>query len=151
MTLREELEAEQVRHLDLQRYCQVESGTTVREAVARMRAAGGGTALITRDSELIGIFTERDYARKVVLKGLASKDTLVGDLMTQNVLTVSPSHTIDDCMAIMTNNHIRHLPVVAQGKLAGIVSIGDAVKSVMEQQQATIDQLSGYIAGGMST
>ena len=89
--------------------------------------------------------------RKVVLKGLASKDTKVGDLMTANVLTVSPTHTIDDCMGIMTKNHVRHLPVVDHGKLVGLISIGDAVKSVMEQQQATIDQLSGYIAGGLTT
>jgi len=71
--------------------------------------------------------------------------------MTQNILTISPSHSVDDCMNIMTNNHVRHLPVVSSGTIVGIVSIGDAVKSVIEQQQATIDQLSGYIAGGMST
>ena len=129
----------------------VTPATTVLEALKLMAERNVSAVLVTEGERLVGIFTERDYARKVVLKGLASKDTLVGDLMTQNVLTVAPSHTIDDCMAIMTNNHIRHLPVVAQGKLAGIVSIGDAVKSVMEQQQATIDQLSGYIAGGMST
>lgn len=125
--------------------------TTVLQALQLMAERNISAVLVMEGERLAGIFTERDYARKVVLKGLASKDTLVGDLMTQNVLTVSPSHTIDDCMAIMTNNHIRHLPVVAQGQLAGIVSIGDAVKSVMEQQQATIDQLSGYIAGGMTT
>lgn len=125
--------------------------TTVLQALLLMAERNVSAVLVMEGERLAGIFTERDYARKVVLKGLASKDTLVGDLMTQNVLTVSPSHTIDDCMAIMTNNHIRHLPVVAQGQLAGIVSIGDAVKSVMEQQQATIDQLSGYIAGGMTT
>lgn len=125
--------------------------TTVLQALQLMAERNISAVLVMEGERLAGIFTERDYARKVVLKGLASKDTLVGDLMTQNVLTVSPSHTIDDCMAIMTNNHIRHLPVVDQGQLAGIVSIGDAVKSVMEQQQATIDQLSGYIAGGMTT
>ena len=76
---------------------------------------------------------------------------MVGDLMTPNVLTVSPTHTIDDCMCIITNNHVRHLPVVDHGNVVGIISIGDAVKSVMEQQQATIDQLAGYIAGGMTT
>ena len=113
--------------------------TTVLQALKLMAERNVSAVLVTEGERLVGIFTERDYARKVVLKGLASKDTKVGDLMTQNVLTISPSHTIDDCMAIMTNNHIRHLPVV------------DAVKSVMEQQQATIEQLSGYIAGGLST
>jgi len=129
----------------------VTPATTVLEALKLMAERNVSAVLVTEGERLVGIFTKRDYARKVVLKGLASKDTRVGDLMTQNVLTVAPSHTIDDCMAIMTNNHIRHLPVVAQGKLAGIVSIGDAVKSVMQQQQATIDQLSSYIAGGMTT
>ena len=125
--------------------------TTVLQALKLMAERNVSAVLVTEGERLVGIFTERDYARKVVLKGLASKDTKVGDLMTQNVLTISPSHTVDDCMAIMTNNHIRHLPVVDHGVLAGIISIGDAVKSVMEQQQATIEQLAGYIAGGMST
>ena len=122
------------------------------DAIRLMAEKGIGALLVTQDDDrIVGIFTERDYARKVVLRGLASKDTKVGDLMTQNVLTVSPAHSVDDCMNIMTNNHVRHLPVVSGGAIAGIISIGDAVKSVMEQQQATIDQLSGYIAGGMST
>lgn len=125
--------------------------TTVLQALKLMAERNVSAVLVTEGERLVGIFTERDYARKVVLKGLASKDTKVGDLMTQNVLTISPTHTVDDCMAIMTNNHIRHLPVVDKGQLTGIVSIGDAVKSVMEQQQATIEQLSGYIAGGLST
>ncbi len=125
--------------------------TTVLEALVLMAERNVSAVLVMEGERLAGIFTERDYARKVVLKGLASKDTKVGTLMTPNVLTVSPSHTIDDCMCIITNNHVRHLPVVDHGKVVGIISIGDAVKSVMEQQQATIDQLSGYIAGGMST
>lgn len=125
--------------------------TTVLDALKLMAERNVSAVLVTEGERLVGIFTERDYARKVVLKGLASKDTKVGDLMTQNILTVSPSHTIDDCMAIMTKNHIRHLPVVDHGRLSGIISIGDAVKSVIQQQQATIDQLSSYIAGGLST
>lgn len=125
--------------------------TSVLQALQIMAERNISAVLVMEGERLAGIFTERDYARKVVLRGLASKDTRVGDLMTPNVLTVSLTHTVDDCMNIMTNNHVRHLPVVDHGKVAGIVSIGDAVKSVMEQQQATIDQLSGYIAGGMST
>jgi len=125
--------------------------STVLQALQFMADKNVSAVLVMEGQRLVGIFTERDYARKVVLRGLASKDTKVGDLMTQNVLTVSPAHSVDDCMNIMTNNHVRHLPVVSGGTIAGIISIGDAVKSVMEQQQATIDQLSGYIAGGMST
>ena len=125
--------------------------TTVLEALKLMAERNISAVLVTEGPRLVGIFTERDYARKVVLRGLASKDTKVGDLMTQNVLTVSPSQTVEEVMGIMTNNHIRHLPVVDHGVLAGIISIGDAGKSVMEQQQATIEQLAGYIAGGMST
>lgn len=125
--------------------------STVLQALQLMADKNVSAVLVMEGQRLVGIFTERDYARKVVLRGLASKDTKVGDLMTQNVLTVSPAHSVDDCMNIMTNNHVRHLPVVSGGAIAGIISIGDAVKSVMEQQQATIDQLSGYIAGSMST
>ena len=125
--------------------------STVLQALQLMADKNVSAVLVMEGQRLVGIFTERDYARKVVLRGLASKDTKVGDLMTQNVLTVSPAHSVDDCMNIMTNNHVRHLPVVSSGTIVGIVSIGDAVKSVIEQQQATIDQLSGYIAGGMST
>jgi len=125
--------------------------STVLQALQFMADKNVSAVLVMEGQRLVGIFTERDYARKVVLRGLASKDTKVGDLMTQNVLTVSPAHSVDDCMNIMTNNHVRHLPVVSGGAIAGIISIGDAVKSVMEQQQATIDQLSSYIAGGMTT
>lgn len=125
--------------------------TTVLQALHLMAERNVSAVLVMDGERLSGIFTERDYARKVVLKGLASKDTKVGSLMTPNVLTVSPNHTIDDCMCIITNNHIRHLPVVDHGKVVGIISIGDAVKSVMEQQEATINHLAGYIAGDLST
>ncbi len=125
--------------------------TTVLQALHLMAERNVSAVLVMDGERLSGIFTERDYARKVVLKGLASKDTKVGDLMTPNVLTVSPSHTIDYCICIIANNHIRHLPVVDHGKVVGIISIGDAVKSVMEQQEATINHLAGYIAGDLST
>ena len=111
MTLREELEAEQVRHLDLQRYCQVESGTTVREAVARMRAAGGGTALITRDSELIGIFTERDALRRVAGEP-ETLDRPVDEVMTARPITVLPDTSAADALWLMDDHHFRNLPVI---------------------------------------
>ncbi|WP_341677626.1 CBS domain-containing protein [Niveibacterium sp. SC-1] len=107
-----------------------------------------GSVLITEGSRLLGIFTERDYARKVVLRGRSSSDTRVEELMTANVLTVSPSQTIDDCMLMMTNNRFRHLPVVEHGEVIGIITIGDAVKAVMAEQEETINQLHGYISDG---
>ncbi len=110
-----------------------------------------GSVIVTEGNRLVGIFTERDYARKVVLRGRTSKDATIGELMTQNVLTVSPSQTIDDCMAMMTNNRFRHLPVVERGEITGIITIGDVVKSVIADQEATINQLHGYIAGDLQT
>ena len=106
-----------------------------------------GSVLITEGSRLLGIFTERDYARKVVLRGRSSSDTRVEELMTANVLTISPSQTIDDCMLMMTNNRFRHLPVVEHGEVIGIITIGDAVKAVMAEQEETVSQLHGYISG----
>ena len=119
MTLREELEAEQVRHLDLQRYCQVESGTTVRETIVRMRAAGGGTALITRNSELIGIFTERDALRRVAGEPQAL-DEPVDDVMTARPITVLPDTSAADALWLMDDHHFRNLPVIdRQGHIQG--------------------------------
>lgn len=119
MTLREELEAEQVRHLDLQRYCQVESGTTVRETIARMRAAGGGTALITRNSELIGIFTERDALRRVAGEP-QTLDEPVDDVMTVRPITVLPDTSAADALWLMDDHHFRNLPVIdRQGQIQG--------------------------------
>ncbi len=119
MTLREELEAEQVRHLDLQRYCQVESGTTVRETIVRMRAAGDGTALITRNSELIGIFTERDALRRVAGEP-QTLDEPVDDVMTARPITVLPDTSAADALWLMDDHHFRNLPVIdRQGHIQG--------------------------------
>ncbi len=101
--------------------------------------------LITGNDELLGIFTERDYARKIALKGRSSKDTLVNEVMTSAPLTVSQNDEIDLCMQIMTEKHIRHLPVTEQGKVIGMVSIGDVVKSIIEIQKETIRHLESYI------
>jgi CBS domain-containing protein len=95
---------------------------------------------------LVGILSERDYARKVVLLGRASKDTPVRDIMTSPVRTVTPDETIEHCMQLVTDRRIRHLPVLADGRLIGILSIGDLVKSVIEEQQQTLEQLERYIA-----
>jgi len=107
-------------------------------------------AVLVRSSEgkLVGVFSERDYARKVILKGRSSKDTLVSELMTDLVYYVSPEHTVDDCMAIMTAKHIRHIPVIDEGSLVGIITIGDVVNSLISEQNITIRDLENYITGG---
>jgi CBS domain-containing protein len=97
--------------------------------------------------KLMGIVTERDYARKVILEGKSSKDTSVSDVMTRKVLCVSPERTVDECMALMTDKRARHLPVVDQKRVVGVVSIGDLVKTLINEQQILIDQLQHYISG----
>lgn len=123
---------------------------TVLEALELMAKNDIGGVLVLKNEALVGIFTERDYARKVAIKGLSSKDTKVGDLMTANVSTITPKNTMDDVMGMMTKNRFRHLPVVADGKLVGIITIGDVVKAVIAEHEATIQQLSSYIAGDIS-
>ena len=100
--------------------------------------------------ELVGIFSERDYARKIILKGKASKETPVREIMSSHVLYVRPEQTIEDCMALMTDKHVRHLPVLDQGKVIGVISIGDVVKALIAEQQFIIAQLQNYITGGQS-
>lgn len=124
---------------------------TIFDALTMMAEHDIGCVLVVKNERLEGIFTERDYARKVILKGRSSKDAKVSDLMTPNVCTVSPSQTLDDVMNIMTENRFRHLPVVDHGKIVGIVTIGDTVKHVILQQEATIQHLSSYIAGDIAT
>lgn len=124
--------------------------STVFDALQLMAGKDVSAVLVLENERLVGIFTERDYARKLILQGRNSKETRIGDLMTQNLLTVSPSQTVEGIMAIMTENRFRHLPVVERGNLIGIVTIGDAVKAVMDQQQQTIQQLAGYIAGDIA-
>lgn len=123
---------------------------TVLEALELMAKNDIGGVLVLKNEALVGIFTERDYARKVAIKGLSSKDTKVGDLMTANVSTITPKNTMDDVMGMMTKNRFRHLPVVADDKLVGIITIGDVVKAVIAEHEATIQQLSSYIAGDIS-
>ncbi len=123
---------------------------SVFDALSLMAQFDIGCVLVIDEDHLVGIFTERDYARKVVLKGLISRDVKVGDLMTPNPCTVTLSHTVDEVMHTMTENRFRHLPVVDHGKIVGIVTIGDMVKSIVTQQQATIRQLESYIAGDLT-
>lgn len=123
----------------------VSPSTTVFEALQRMAEHNVGAVLVMEDARLAGIFTERDYARKVALRGLGSKEVPVSDLMTGKVLTVDPSWTADQCMALMNEQQIRHLPVLEDGRVVGVVSIRDAVKAVVDEQHFVIGQLVNYI------
>lgn len=123
---------------------------SVFEALELMAKKDISAVLVIEGDRLVGIFTERDYARKIILQGRSSRDSRIGEMMSQNLLTVSPSQTVEEIMAIMTENRFRHLPVVSQGKLIGIVTIGDTVKAMLDQQQQTIRHLSGYISGELN-
>ena len=119
---------------------------SVYDAIKVMGEKNIGALLIMEGDKLTGILSERDYARKVVLKGKSSRETPVKDIMTEQVLTVTPGDTIEKCMAIMTDKHIRHLPVVEDSKVLGMISIGDVVNSIIESQKETIAHLQSYIA-----
>ena len=119
----------------------------VLDAIQLMADKHIGALPVMRGAELLGIVSERDYARKVILKGRSSADTPVRDIMSTPVRTVSPDEGVHRCMEIMTEQRIRHLPIVEKQKVVGMISIGDLVKAVIEEQQQTIDQLERYIAG----
>jgi CBS domain-containing protein len=106
-----------------------------------------GALLVMQKEKVVGIFSERDYARKIALKGESSHTTAVKDVMTSGVLSVTPEQSIDECMTLMTNKHIRHLPVQENGHLIGLVSIGDVVKAIISEHEYTIKQLENYITG----
>jgi CBS domain-containing protein len=120
---------------------------SVYEAIEMMAEKQVGALPVVEQEQLCGIFSERDYARKVILKGRASKDTPVADIMTANPITITPRHTVAECMRLVTDKRIRHLPVVENGRLIGMISIGDLVNWVISEQQETIRQLEAYITG----
>jgi CBS domain-containing protein len=119
--------------------------STVYDALALMADKEIGALLVVSGENLVGVLSERDYARQVILKGRSSANTLVRDIMTRDPITVTPQHTIDECMRIMTHHRVRHLPVIEQSRLAGIVSIGDLVNAIISEQAETIDHLHTYI------
>lgn len=122
-------------------------GDTVYDAIKMMADKDVGALLVLEGSKIVGIVTERDYARNVFLKGRASPQTLVGEIMRRNVVCVESDKSIEECMAIMTAKRVRHLPVINDGELLGIVSIGDLVKSIISDREFVIDQLEHYISG----
>jgi CBS domain-containing protein len=124
----------------------IPSSSTVYRALELMQEKNIGALLIVDDTKFVGIFTERDYARKVILKGKSSKDTLIREIMTGNPFTVSLDTTIEECMKIISERKFRHLPVMQNDQLIGIVSVGDVVKFVIEEQQFIIQNLQQYIS-----
>lgn len=117
------------------------------DALTIMAERGVGALLVAEGDKIVGIISERDYARKVVLRGRSSENTAVREIMSAPVMYVSPEHTNEQCMALMTENRLRHLPVLDKGKLVGLVSIGDLVKDIISEQQFIIEQLEHYIRG----
>jgi len=125
----------------------VTQDNTVFEALELMAAKNIGAVLVLEDNELIGIFSERDYAREVILQGKSSRDTRIREVMTSKVITVETDQKIEECMQIMSDKHIRHLPVNQDGKLIGIISINDIVSAIIHEQKEHINSLESYISG----
>jgi CBS domain-containing protein len=126
----------------------IDAGASVFEAVQRMVEANVGSLLVTEGGEITGIVTERDYLRRVTLEGRTDRDTAVGEIMSAPLVVVTPGTSVDECMAVMTDRRIRHVPVVDRGDVVGIVSIGDVVKFKSKQQSFEIQYLTDYISAG---
>lgn len=120
---------------------------SVLDAIRTMADRSIGSLLVMKDSNLQGIVTERDYARKVIVKGRSSKSTKVSEIMTSDVVVAKPDQTVNECMTVMTERRIRHLPVVEDGAVVGLISIGDLVQAIIADQQEEIEQLEHYISG----
>ena len=125
----------------------VDQETSVYDAIALMAERSIGSLLVMQGEKLLGIVTERDYARKVILKGRSSETTSVGEVMSTAVVTATPDQTVDECMALMTEKRIRHLPIVAVDRVVGMISIGDLVQAIISEQQEAIEHLENYISG----
>jgi CBS domain-containing protein len=136
-----------LKHKSFNRVLNLGPEQTVYDALQIMAEYDVGCLIVCSEGRLVGILSERDYARKGILAGHMSKETKVREMMTSPVMFVTPEHTVDDCMNLMTKHHFRHLPVLEGDKVIGMVSIGDLVKWVITGQQHTIEALEGYIAG----
>ena len=125
----------------------VKPDDSVLDAIQLMAEKGIGSVVVMQDEELLGIMSERDYARKVIIKGKASESTPVSEIMTPDVITTSSSQTVNECMSMMTEKKIRHLPVIEDNSVIGMISIGDLVEAIISDQQEEIEQLEHYISG----
>jgi CBS domain-containing protein len=125
----------------------ISSGSTVLEGLELMAKKNIGALLVLDDEQVVGIFTERDYARRVGPERKKPEATRVAEVMTRDLITIDPSQTVNQCMVLMTDNHIRHLPVMDNGRLVGIISVGDVVKDMIEELEFHVDQLTRYITG----
>jgi len=126
----------------------IDPDATVLDALRLLEQKNIGALLVMRGSALLGIFSERDYARRMILHGRSSKETKVREVMTSDVFVIAPDTTSGECMVHMTDRHIRHLPVVEGGRIVGVISIGDVVRSVIDDLRFTVRQLEGYIRSG---
>lgn len=125
----------------------IDEGASVFDAIKLMADRGIGSLLVMRGQNLTGIVTERDYARKVILKGRASETTPVSEIMSVSLVTATPEQTVNECMSLMTEKRIRHLPILAHDKVVGLISIGDLVQAIISDQKEAIEHLENYISG----
>ncbi|ENU82191.1 CBS domain-containing protein [Acinetobacter sp. VNH17] len=139
--------AQVIKNKAVQSIFTISPNATVLEAIKIMADKGVGALVVAEDEKVVGIFSERDYTRKIALMERTSESTLVSDIMTSKVISVGLNHTVEECLQLMTDRHLRHLPVLDQEKLVGFISIGDLVKAAMEDQRILIEQLQQYISG----
>jgi len=139
--------AQVIKNKAVQSIFTISPNATVLEAIKIMADKGVGALVVAEDEKVVGIFSERDYTRKIALMERSSNNTPVADIMTSKVISVSLNHTVEDCLNLMTDRHLRHLPVLDQEKLVGFISIGDLVKAAMDDQRILIEQLQQYISG----
>ena len=139
--------AQVIKNKAVQSIFTISPNATVLEAIKIMADKGVGALVVAEDEKVVGIFSERDYTRKIALMERTSESTLVSDIMTSKVISVSLNHTVEECLQLMTDRHLRHLHVLDQEKLVGFISIGDLVKAAMEDQRILIEQLQQYISG----